>query len=98
MGNHERSTDDFAKLGKDKTGKSYIYINKLEDINWEMLGELIKKSQEYFENRTWPQFLGESLHTVDNTSLNLQLPKLLLKKLTNYLCQHYKAFHQLDRH
>ena len=36
-----------AKLGKHKTGKSCLYINKLEDVNMEVLRELIKQSVEY---------------------------------------------------
>jgi hypothetical protein len=32
------------KLGKHKTGKSCLYINKLEDVNLEVLEELVKKS------------------------------------------------------
>lgn len=33
-----------GKLGKYKTGKSCLYINKLEDIDQEVLRELIEKS------------------------------------------------------
>ena len=35
-----------GKLGKHKTGKSCLYINKLEDINSEVLEELINDSVE----------------------------------------------------
>ena len=34
------------KLGKHKTGKSCLYINKLEDIDLDILKELIAKSLE----------------------------------------------------
>lgn len=34
----------FAKLGKHKTGKSCLYINKLSDINLDVLRELIQRS------------------------------------------------------
>jgi hypothetical protein len=33
-----------AKLGKHKIGKSCLYINKLEDVNLSVLGEMIEKS------------------------------------------------------
>lgn len=35
------------KLGKFKTGKSCLYINKIEDINMNVLEELIQKSVEH---------------------------------------------------
>ena len=33
-----------AKLGKYKTGKGCLYINKLEDVDTKVLNELITKS------------------------------------------------------
>jgi hypothetical protein len=36
--------DLLGKLGKHKTGKSCLYINKLEDVDQEILKELVKKS------------------------------------------------------
>lgn len=39
------------KLGKYKTGKSCLYVKKLEDIDISVLEELIKKSVEYMEKR-----------------------------------------------
>lgn len=36
-----------AKLGKFKTGKSCLYINKLEDVDQAVLKELVKKSTEH---------------------------------------------------
>ena len=39
------------KLGKHKTGKSCLYINKLADINQTILKELIEKSVEYISKR-----------------------------------------------
>jgi hypothetical protein len=33
-----------AKLGKHKTGKSCLYINKLDDVNLDVLAEMIEKS------------------------------------------------------
>ncbi|HEX5798291.1 MAG TPA: DUF1801 domain-containing protein [Candidatus Saccharimonadales bacterium] len=35
-----------AKLGKHKTGKSCLYINKLEDVDMDVLSKMIKKSYE----------------------------------------------------
>ena len=34
-------------LGKYKTGKSCLYINKLEDVNLDVLRELVKQSAEH---------------------------------------------------
>lgn len=39
--------DLMAKLGKYKTGKSCLYIKKIEDINEEALRELIKQSVDH---------------------------------------------------
>jgi len=33
-----------SKLGKHKTGKSCLYINKLEDVDLDILKELVQKS------------------------------------------------------
>ncbi len=38
------------KLGKHKTGKSCLYINKLEDIDGEILEELITNSIQYMRS------------------------------------------------
>ncbi len=40
-----------SKLGKHKTGKSCLYINRLEDINQEVLKELIEKSVEFVSKK-----------------------------------------------
>jgi hypothetical protein len=40
--------DDLLKdLGKYKTGKSCLYINKIEDVDLEVLRELVKQSAEH---------------------------------------------------
>ena len=39
--------DLMARLGKFKTGKSCLYINKLEDIDQDVLKELVEKSAEH---------------------------------------------------
>jgi hypothetical protein len=36
-----------AKLGKHTTGKACLYINKLADVDMDVLRELVKKSVEY---------------------------------------------------
>ena len=36
-----------AKLGKHKTGKACLYINKLSDVNMEILEELIRRSANF---------------------------------------------------
>ena len=36
-----------SRLGKFKTGKSCLYINKLEDVDQEVLAELVKRSAEH---------------------------------------------------
>lgn len=46
-GYEELFTDQLAKLGKYKTGKSCLYINKLEDVDQDVLKELIQKSAEH---------------------------------------------------
>lgn len=39
------------KLGKYKTGKACLYINKLEDVDLAALRELIKQSVEYLQKK-----------------------------------------------
>ena len=39
------------KLGKYKTGKSCLYINKLEDINLKVLKQLISRSVKHIKNK-----------------------------------------------
>ncbi|MEX0722367.1 MAG: DUF1801 domain-containing protein [Gracilimonas sp.] len=40
-----------SKLGKHKTGKSCLYINKLEDIDEQILEEMIGTSVEYIQQK-----------------------------------------------
>lgn len=40
-----------AKLGKHKTGKSCLYINKLEDIDMNVLKELVTESVEHMKKK-----------------------------------------------
>jgi hypothetical protein len=39
------------KLGKHRVGKGCLYINKLEDVDMEVLKKIIKKSKEVLEQR-----------------------------------------------
>jgi nucleoid DNA-binding protein len=47
MGGHERYEDLFARLGKHRTGKSCLYINKLDDVDLDVLREIITESVDY---------------------------------------------------
>jgi hypothetical protein len=44
MSGFENYDQLLGQLGKHKTGKSCLYINKLEDINLDVLRELVKES------------------------------------------------------
>ncbi|HEY0658734.1 MAG TPA: DUF1801 domain-containing protein [Pyrinomonadaceae bacterium] len=44
MSGFTRYDELLAKLGKHKTGKSCLHINKLEDINLQVLEEMIENS------------------------------------------------------
>ncbi len=43
-----------SKLGKFNNGKSCLYVNKLSDIDKDVLKQLIKESYNYITNKTWP--------------------------------------------
>lgn len=45
----ERYPDMMEKLGKYKTGKSCLYVNKPEDIDINILSELIRRGFNHFE-------------------------------------------------
>ena len=47
MGGHERHEELFAKLGKYRTGSSCLYINKLDDVDLDVLREIIAESVAY---------------------------------------------------
>jgi len=50
----DRTYDElFNHLGKHKTGKSCLYINKLSDVNLDVLEELIRKSYEDAKKYPW---------------------------------------------
>lgn len=44
MPGFDRYKDLLARLGKYKNGKSCLYINKLEDVDFDVLRELVKES------------------------------------------------------
>ena len=48
QGEPERE-EALARLGKHKTGKACVYVNKLEDIDLEVLKELIDQSVNYLQ-------------------------------------------------
>lgn len=47
MAGFDSYEDMMARLGKYKTGKSCLYINKLEDVNLDTLKELVRQSAEH---------------------------------------------------
>ena len=50
MGGHERYEALMARLGKHRTGSSCVYINKLADVDLDVLRELIVESVEYMRS------------------------------------------------
>jgi hypothetical protein len=51
MSGFEEFEEMLKKLGKHKTGKSCLYLNKLADVDMEILKEMIKKSVKTFAKR-----------------------------------------------
>ncbi|KYG71668.1 uncharacterized protein DUF1801 [Roseivirga ehrenbergii] len=51
MPGFEKYEDYMARLGKYKTGKSCLYIKKIEDVDIEILKLLITDSYEYMTNK-----------------------------------------------
>ncbi len=54
MAGFSRYEDLMNKLGKYKTGKSCLYIKKLDDVDQNILKRLIFESVNYIKNKTWP--------------------------------------------
>lgn len=52
MGGFDQFEDLLQQLGKHSTGKSCLYINKLEDINLNILKKLINKSMKAAEKNS----------------------------------------------
>ena len=53
MSGFSRYDELLSKLGKYKTGKSCLYIKKLEQVDAAVLKELIAASVDYMRNKTW---------------------------------------------
>ena len=51
MAGFSKFEEQMKKLGKYKTGRSCLYIKKLEDIDWSVLEELAQRSYEYMTNK-----------------------------------------------
>uniref|UniRef100_UPI004048C101 DUF1801 domain-containing protein n=1 Tax=Roseivirga sp. TaxID=1964215 RepID=UPI004048C101 len=51
MPGFDRYDEKMSQLGKYKTGKSCLYIKKIEDIDLDVLKDLIKSSYEYMTNK-----------------------------------------------
>jgi len=47
----DRRAELLERFGKHKTGKACVYINKLEDIDVDVLKELIEQSVEFLQER-----------------------------------------------
>lgn len=45
--------DHLSQLGKHKTGKSCLYVKRLEDLDLDVLRKLISESVEYMRNKKW---------------------------------------------
>lgn len=54
MSGFSRYDELMEKLGKYKTGKSCLYLKKLDDVDEEVLKELIVESVDYITNKEWP--------------------------------------------
>ena len=51
MSGFSRYDELMAKLGKHKTGKSCLYINRLEQVDPKVLRRLVKESVAYLKKR-----------------------------------------------
>lgn len=51
MPGFHKFTDELSRLGKIKTGKSCLYIKKLEDIDFEIFKNLVVKSYNYMTEK-----------------------------------------------
>ena len=45
--------EELSRLGKHKTGKGCLYINKLEDVDLEVLMEIVTKTYKDFESKNF---------------------------------------------
>ena len=55
MPGYQDMSDELSRLGKHKTGRSCLYINKLEDIDMDVLQEIVLNGLEYMRDNyeTW---------------------------------------------
>jgi hypothetical protein len=51
MSGFERQAELMEKLGKYKTGKSCLYLRRLDDVNPDVLAELIRESVQYMREK-----------------------------------------------
>lgn len=50
MSGFKGKDDILSRVGKYKTGKGCFYINKIEDVNIDVLKELIKESYDFISD------------------------------------------------
>jgi hypothetical protein len=55
MPGFDRYDEMLSRLGKFKTGKSCLYVNKLEDVDLSVLKELVKQSAEHMAESYPPE-------------------------------------------
>ena len=53
MDGFDKHQELMNQLGKFKTGKSCLYIKKLDDVNLAVLNDLIAESYHYIKNKVW---------------------------------------------
>lgn len=51
MCSFENNEDLMSKLGKHRTGKSCLYVKRLEDINMDVLRDLVQESVKYVDKK-----------------------------------------------
>jgi hypothetical protein len=51
MHGNEMNQDLLSKLGKHKAGMGCLYINKLSDVDMEVLAALVRSSLEFMKNK-----------------------------------------------
>ncbi|UCC24117.1 MAG: DUF1801 domain-containing protein [Gemmatimonadales bacterium] len=51
MAGFDRYEELMARLGKHRTGKSCLYVNRLEDVDLDVLEELVRLSVEHMRSR-----------------------------------------------
>ena len=54
MASFDQFPELMERLGKYTTGKSCLYIKKLEDVDRGVLRQLVEESVDYIKNKQWP--------------------------------------------